>query len=113
MSPFDELTSEKWTLSDLPGNSSWQEKFPDSLPFLEFDDGGRLNGSTGCNNFHGNFSLTGNGIEIDPGAMTRKMCSGNGEKLFLEALATVEGYVIENNTLILKSNSGPVLQFSR
>ncbi len=110
MSTFDQLTANKWTLANIPGMPDWEELYPKELPFLDFDDGGRIDGTTGCNNFHGNYSVTDNGIDIDPGAITRKMCPGNGETTFMKALQEAKYFNIQDNRLILSSESGPVLE---
>jgi len=113
MSAFDKLTAGKWTLSDIPGTGSWNELFTEITPFMEFDNGGGLHGSTGCNNFHGNFSLTENGIEIDPGAMTRKMCPGDGEQVFINALKQVNAFDIDEGVLTLLAGKEPMLKFQK
>ena len=57
-----------------------------SSPSLNFESDGRLTGSTGCNSFMGTYSITGNKIKLDPGAMTKKFCEGDREQKFLEAV---------------------------
>ena len=112
MTKFDFLTShERWVLSDISGEDKMNELFAKELPFLHFDDGGQLFGSSGCNNFHGNYSITDDGIEIEPGAMTRKMCPGNGENVFMQALNQTRTFDVNETKLILKADNDVWLSF--
>ena len=111
MSSFDYLTKQNWILSEIAGNSAISQIFPDQPPMLSFSDSGGLSGSTGCNNFNGNYSLTDDGIKLDPGAMTRKMCPGDGEKNLLAALANVNSFDVSGDQLILKNGSEALLRF--
>jgi heat shock protein HslJ len=112
MTKFDYLTShDKWVLSDISGEDTINVLFADELPFLKFDDGGQLFGFSGCNNFHGNYSITDAGIEIEPGAMTRKMCPGNGENVFIQALNQIRTFEVDEAKLILKADNNVWLSF--
>jgi heat shock protein HslJ len=77
------------------------EKFASGLPFLNFQEGGKLAGFSGCNNFNGNFNLEGTSLKLDPGAMTRKACPGDGEKDFTSALSQVANFKVNKNKLTL------------
>ncbi|MEJ2004126.1 MAG: META domain-containing protein [Cyclobacteriaceae bacterium] len=113
MSSFDHLTNKKWNLSGIPDISDWQNEFKAEIPYIEFDDGGGVSGSTGCNIFHGDFSLTDTGIMIDPGAMTRKMCPGNGESIFMDKLNTANAFEVDEQKLTLLNGTEALLEFSR
>ncbi|MCA6074545.1 META domain-containing protein [Fulvivirga sedimenti] len=111
MSSFDFLTQKAWVLTQMNGASIQDDLFTGELPFLEFSDGGGLTGFSGCNNFNGNFSLTDDGIMLDPGAMTRKMCPGDGEQQFLDALAKVDNFDVNSESLVLRGNGNNLLSF--
>lgn len=84
------LTGNTWELSTLMGEDLDLNKFRDGLPSLSFLEGGKLAGFAGCNNFSGGFSLEGNSIQLNPGAMTRKACQGSGEDEFIKAMSKVK-----------------------
>ena len=64
------------------GKSTRSAKFASELPFLNFQEGGKLAGFAGCNNFNGYFNLEGTALKLDPGAMTRKSLSRRRGKRF-------------------------------
>ena len=47
------LTSAPWELSTINGQTADVNQFRTGIPFLLFEKGGLLKGSTGCNNFNG------------------------------------------------------------
>jgi len=81
------------------GKSTRSAKFASELPFLNFQEGGKLAGFAGCNNFNGNFNLEGTALKLDPGAMTRKACPGEGEKDFTSALSQVANFKVKKDKL--------------
>ena len=99
------LASHTWELSTLNGKSQDMSGFQTGTPFLRFEDGGKLSGSTGCNNFSGNFNLENESLTLNPGAMTRMACPGNGEMLVLEALSMVKNIKIDADKLTLLDGS--------
>ncbi|WP_215223263.1 META domain-containing protein [Echinicola shivajiensis] len=99
LNPMDLLTGNNWVLSSLMGGGL--DKFAGALPSLNFSDNGGLTGFTGCNNFNGNFELSGTGINLDPGAMTKKACPGDGENQFLGALKNVSNFKVAKDKLTL------------
>ncbi|WP_186757578.1 META domain-containing protein [Echinicola salinicaeni] len=99
LNPLDLLTGNNWVLSSLMGGGL--DMFSGALPSLNFSENGGLTGSTGCNSFNGNFQLSGTGINLDPGAMTRKACPGDGENQFLSALKNVSKFKVAQDKLTL------------
>ncbi|MFM7671748.1 MAG: META domain-containing protein [Bacteroidota bacterium] len=75
-----------WGASQLMGVGLDVENPMVESPSVKFESGGRMTGSTGCNSFMGTYTISGDGVKLDPGAMTRKACEGKQEKQFLEAL---------------------------
>ena len=99
------LTSHTWELSTLNGKALDLTKFQTGTPFFRFEDDGKFSGSTGCNNFSGNFNLENESLTLNPGAMTRMACPGNGEMLVLEALSMVKNIKIDEDKLTLLDGS--------
>lgn len=111
LNPMSLITGNNWVLNSLLGNSLSGSLFSGGLPFLNFMDEGRLTGFTGCNNFTGNFDLDASGINLDPGAVTKKACEGDGENQFLSALSKVNNYKVSKNKLTLMDGATELLGF--
>lgn len=86
-------------------------QFAGGIPSLAFLEDGKLSGFSGCNNFSGNFSLEGTGIELDPGAMTKKMCPGSGEQDYISALGKVGDLKIGKDKLTLLDGATELMSF--
>jgi len=93
------------------GSESDLSKFSGQLPSLDFLDGGKLAGFTSCNNFSGGFSLEGSGIQLDPGAMTKKACPGTGEEEFMDAFGKVNAYKVGKEKLTLMEGTTELMSF--
>ena len=109
--PITLLTSNPWELSTIQGLAPDDTKFPEGLPTLYFLEGGKLSGFTGCNNFSGGFSLESGGIQLDPGAMTKKACPGSGEDEFMATLEKVKTYSLDKGKLILSDGISELMSF--
>ncbi|GGZ28822.1 hypothetical protein GCM10007049_22330 [Echinicola pacifica] len=107
LNPLDLLTGNNWILSSLTGGGL--DMFKGALPSLGFSDGGKLNGFSGCNNFSGDFELSGTGIDLDPGAITKKACEGDGESKFLGALKDVSNFKIAKDKLTLMDGASELM----
>lgn len=103
------LTGNTWVLSSLMGEEVDLSKFPDGLPSLSFLEGGKLAGFAGCNNFSGGFSLEETAIKLDPGAMTRKACQGNGEEEFLSEMSKVKNIKAGKDKLTLLDGTTEIM----
>jgi heat shock protein HslJ len=101
LNPLSLLTGNNWVLNSMLGKALDPAKFAGGLPFLNFQEGGKLAGFAGCNNFNGSFNLEGTSLKLDPGAMTRKACPGNGEKDFTSALSQVANFKVNKNKFTL------------
>ncbi len=111
LNPLSLLTGNSWVLSSLLGGGLDLGKFSGGLPSLDFLEGGKLAGFTGCNNFSGGFSLEGTGIKLDPGAMTRKACEGKGENEFISALGSVKNFKVGKEKLTLLDGATELMSF--
>lgn len=103
------LMQQPWMLESLLGQTVSAQDFGKQLPFVQFGENGLLNGSTGCNNFSGNFQLEGQQLTLNPGGMTKMACAGEGEKNFLNALMQVNTVQPLGNKLQLLGSEGELL----
>jgi heat shock protein HslJ len=73
-------------------------------------DAGMVTGHSGCNSFRAAYTRDGEHITIQPPAMTRMACSGEGvmaqEQEFLTALATATTWTISNGMLDMHRGDG-------
>lgn len=107
----DQLTISAWELSTLQGMAVDSKEFMKGMPFLVFSKDGRLTGSTGCNSMSGTYEAKNNNISLNPGAMTRMACPGNGEMLFLEAMRKVKNLEISGGKLALLDGTTEMMTF--
>jgi heat shock protein HslJ len=111
LNPLSLLTGNNWMLNTLMGKALDPSKFLSGIPSLNFMDGGKLAGFTGCNNFNGKFDLDGTDIKLDPGAMTKKACEGGGENDFLSALGQVGNFKVKKDKLTLMDGAKELMSF--
>lgn len=107
--PLSLLTQNTWVLESIMGSAVSKSDFGKQLPFLNFNSDGKMNGSTGCNNFNGDFQLKADQLSLNPGAMTKMACAGNGEKDFLNSLGQVAGLSNDDGKLQLLDSAGKTL----
>ena len=92
-----------WELNYITGSSiAFDGLYPNKKPTITFDAAkNTLSGNTGCNSFNGPLKVDGNKISFtDPMAMTKMMCSGDGETVFLQTLQKVNSWTVsDGNTL--------------
>ncbi|HUU76408.1 MAG TPA: META domain-containing protein [Methanoregulaceae archaeon] len=78
---------------------------------VQFDEGGDVTGSAGCNNFFGTYTIPDDGrISIGPLASTLMACPGDGvmdqETMYLQLLQNMNIYYISGDELILSGETG-------
>ncbi|GAA0878510.1 hypothetical protein GCM10009119_14780 [Algoriphagus jejuensis] len=114
LNPLNALMGKSWVLSSLSGEGPDLSQFAAGLPTLSFLEGGRLAGFAGCNNFSGEFALEGGpgAIRLDPGAMTRKACPGDGENEFLAAFEKAKNFKVDKEKLSLLDGTTELMSFS-
>ncbi len=107
-----DLTQTVWQLKSLSGNTDLSG-FSRVMPFIKFDEDGRISGNTGCNNFSGAYSnLTDEGtITFIKMVSTKMYCDGVPESEFLAALNQVSGVKKNKEELIFLDNDKPVMVF--
>lgn len=105
------LTGTAWKVTGLVSGST-----ATSLPagtegraHLTFGKDGSVEGSLGCNSFHGRAKVAGSSITFGPLASTRKMCPGPEMELERTLLGVLKGrttYTIEHRSLSLTAQNG-------
>lgn len=77
---------------------------------MAFDTGGRVSGTTGCNQFTSSYSVDGDALRFSKTATTRRACAdpavGEQEHAFLRALESVATMRFEGDRLDLRSKDG-------
>jgi heat shock protein HslJ len=109
MNTKKQLSAHAWELNTLRGSVPDMNEFRTGMPFLLFGSKSQLTGSTGCNNIAGSFKVKKACLTLDPGAITRMACQGNGESHFLEALKQVKNMKLEGEKLTLLDGTKEVM----
>jgi heat shock protein HslJ len=98
------LVGTQWTLTALGSGDTAFSAAPDHPALLLFAADGTVSGSTGCNTFHGTYTLSGDSLSFGPLATTRKACEQEvmtQEQAFVQAMEQVTGFSIEGSQLTL------------
>ncbi|MFC8227731.1 META domain-containing protein [Streptomyces sp. NPDC057287] len=105
------LTGTTWKVTGLASGSTAA-----SLPagtedkaHLTFAKDGSVEGSLGCNSFHGKAAVSGFTLAFGPLVTTRKMCPGPEMELERALLGVLEGrttYAIDHRSLSIEAKSG-------
>ena len=106
------LRETRWVLAEVNGQPA-QPGQGQSAHF-ELHKNEKLTGSTGCNNFSGNYIASEGALQFMPGAMTRKMCSpavAAQEQAYLGAMKATTAYIIDGQTLELRNGSQVLAKF--
>lgn len=101
--------TETWQVAQLTGVSALPAE---QRPDLQFMDGNRVAGSTGCNRVNGPFQLDGSALRFGALAATRRMCPGplmEVETTFLRALQSTRSFSVQEGALSLLGESGDLL----
>ncbi|MEQ9314209.1 MAG: META domain-containing protein, partial [Henriciella sp.] len=72
MIDIDDITGREWMVATMNG----EPLHGTSTMTMNFEEGGRLNGSAGCNSYTGSYKLNAGKLTTGPIAMTRKACFG-------------------------------------
>jgi heat shock protein HslJ len=105
------LKSNTWELKTINGSAFETKEFLTGTPYLLFQKSGKLLGSTGCNNMMGTYKLKKACLQLDPGAITRMACQGNGEAIFLDAMKKVQSMKIDAEKLTLSGDNKEIMTF--
>lgn len=103
------LQGAKWQVTQL-GDTKTDEQ---ARPELNFMPNNRIAGSTGCNRFFGEYTLTGEGMQIKNLGSTRMACSEKlmtQENTFLEQLQNARQISFDTpETLVIETAEGKIL----
>ncbi|WP_111893351.1 META domain-containing protein [Acinetobacter sp. MB5] len=100
-----------WQLYRIDGQTLSNQEST-HLPYLRFDAANKqVSGSDGCNRIFGSYQIQGNTLHLSPLASTKMMCIDDMQisDQFHLALAKVESFSIEQQTLKLKDQSNHVI----
>lgn len=105
--PVASLSGTEWTVREIDGVAATPGAGDKDLQIAFSDEG--VSGFAGCNSFTGSFDTSGDSLTLGPLAATQRACIDNDvsaqEIKFLAALAEVDTYAIEGDTLLLKDES--------
>jgi heat shock protein HslJ len=103
------LTEVNWSLTSLNG----QPLVPGTYINADFDDGGNVGGTNGCNRYNGPYQAGGNSISIGPLMSTMMACPDivmKQEQVYMTALQSANTFEIKGDVLEL-SGEGFTLEF--
>lgn len=100
-----------WRLTHYISNGELEAVLADSEATLQLE-AGRIYGSGSCNRYFGSYSLSDNGLSIQPGGTTQMACLPEimaQEQAFLGVLPQVNGFALEGNELRLQNPQGETI----
>ncbi|ACK70992.1 protein of unknown function DUF306 Meta and HslJ [Gloeothece citriformis PCC 7424] len=112
------IINTKWQLVNyLTSAGNLSLPYSEHEPTLRFDSQ-RVSGTSGCNQFMGNYKLEQKNLSFQGFASTQKACFTEGlsaqEQDFLKALGQVASYELDNDLLQLKDSQGKnILTFQK
>jgi heat shock protein HslJ len=104
----------EWQLEYIAGqHTALDSLFPGRKPLLVLQTTEKqLHGNSGCNSISGTFEFTPSAISFKgPIVMTKMFCPGDGEKIFLETLQSVNNYAATGTTLTLIKDDVAEMRF--
>lgn len=106
-----------WVLNYISGpRIAFEGLYPNKRPEINISIvDKRVTGNTGCNSFSGPFKVEANKIGFSEDmAMTRMVCPGEGETVFLQTLKKINTYALSGrNTLTLIMEDIALMRFIR
>lgn len=106
-------TEHYWSLVEL-NSKTVENNMPDGKPHILFHGStGKTDGSGGCNDFSGNFSLrSGNELVVSPLVSTRKGCPPGGvENEFLRTIEGTSTYEVKDDKMMLRRDGKVIARF--
>jgi len=104
----------KWELNYISGpRIAFEGLYPDKKPTITFNTADTsFNGNSSCNNFRGKLDADASAIHF-PEAMviTRMMCPGEGENVFINTLKKINKYAVQDSTLTLIMGDIAMMRF--
>jgi len=108
-----QLTGVRWKLTELMGQAIPATE-PDTTPYLQFGDDGRVSGFAGCNQFTGAYQVEDLRLTFKPMATTQKAClSDSVEQQFLSTIQGIDNYSLNDSGLAFyKARTAALLRFT-
>jgi heat shock protein HslJ len=104
------LVGREWRLVSMGPTMVETGVVPGTNVTLKFSDAGRVNGSTGCNNYGGAYSVQGATISFGAMLSTRRACvdqrANRQEQQFLAAFDTATRFRVADNRLTIYYSGG-------
>lgn len=112
--PTSELVETAWTLVEVNG-AVVDAAATNRTPTLTLDADGRASGNGGCNQFGGEYELTGSTLRFGPLAMTRMACPGRMEieTAYAAALDATREWRVRGGMLELLAEDRVLARFRR
>lgn len=107
------LEGTEWLLVKAQLSGAYAD-IPDEVEATLLMQDGQAGGSAGCNQWFASYTLDGQALSFGTPGSTLMMCEGPGgdiEPFFLADLESVQSWEIDDATLTLSSDLGPVLAF--
>lgn len=105
-SSSDTLAGSTWQVEDIDGGGIIDR----SMVTIQFDDSGRIAGSTGCNRYFGMVEIEGERFSVSGSGSTRRACVPvlmQQEQRFLAALRDARTFRLEDDTwMVLADEAG-------
>ena len=105
-SPGDELTGTRWRLTAIGDEPALAN--PEVT--LEFREGGRAGGSSGCNTYGGAYRADGRTVSFSELVSTKRACANEAanvqETTFLQAIGAATSYAVRGDTLTVYFEAG-------
>ncbi len=106
--PLVELDGHVWQLLEV-GGLAFTLPPGSTVPSISFDtESGKASGHAGCNQFFGQFVISGSSLSFEQLGTTRMACPeplASVEQRFLAALGNTDGYAMQGSELLLLSGS--------
>ncbi|HEX6192956.1 MAG TPA: META domain-containing protein [Chitinophagaceae bacterium] len=108
----------EWILQSIKGEKDPTTLYSESrMPAITIDTSKMtISGNNGCNRISGKYSFPGKEkIQFGPMISTKMACPniGNGESVFMEAIAKCNAFSVENNTLVLKAGDREIMRLTK
>ena len=111
------LSGTSWVLTRLILGGHSQPLAPTAPVTLEFQrSGGAYLGSSGCNYYNGDYTISGAHLRLAFGAVTQRACAGpimSQEVAYLNSVEQVRSFQTDRKTLILNNGDDrPILAYT-
>lgn len=113
-----QLNGTGWTLTDYVYNGTSLQAINGTTVTLNFNDGGQIAGTAGCNHYFASYVVKGTAITIGQAGSTEMYCMAPGvmeqEITYLGLLGQVTTIAVENDRLMLADAKGiTILTFAK